>query len=124
MRWPAVVAVLALCAPASARAAEVRVENGVLKYGGVPGRVSNTTFASAAGGAVTITRGAEDDDELHPGAGCMTVGMDVSCTGAERAEIDAGDMSDRITASTSALLSTAVSMRLRLITGLCLASGG
>jgi hypothetical protein len=99
MRWPAVIAVLALCAPASARAAEVRVDGGVLEYRGAPGRVSNTTFAGAAGGAVTITRGPEDDDELHPGAGCMTVGTEVSCTGADRAEIDAGDMSDRITAT-------------------------
>ena len=109
VRRLALVILLALAAPASARAADVSVTNGVLRYTGSPGHQSNATFTESTTATVVVSRGDADDDPLSVGAGCTSgPNAGATCTGVTSAVIDAGDMSDRITATqgTTPLLTT------------------
>jgi hypothetical protein len=93
------IALILLVLPASARAADLSVDaNGVLRYSAAAGKVNNATFAEGPDGTVTVGIGTENDDPLVAGAGCNPVAATVVCTGVVSAVIDAGDMSDRITA--------------------------
>jgi hypothetical protein len=95
-----VTLVLVLACPAAAQAAAVSVHDGVLSYTGAPGKVSNATFTEGPAGVVTITRGDMDDDALVAGSDCSAgPGTGATCSGVTSAVIDAGDMSDRITAT-------------------------
>jgi len=90
-----VLAALLWAAPA--HAADVSVTNGILRYTATPGKKSNVTFVETGAGAVQITAGTGDEDGLNPLTGCVA-GAPVVCSGVQSAAIDAGDMSDRITA--------------------------
>src|SRR4051794_6847786 len=99
VRGIAVLLALMFVLPASARAAAVKVDaSGLLTFTAEPGKVNNVTFAEGPNGTVTLGVGAENNDPLVPGTGCSTVAATVVCTGVTSAAIDAGDMSDRITA--------------------------
>ena len=95
------IALILLALPASARAADVSVDaNGVLRYAAAPGKVSNVRFTETAPGTVSVERfpgAGEDDDAIDPGAGC-TGGNPYVCSGVLSAQLDAGDMSDRLEA--------------------------
>src|SRR4051794_5063451 len=97
VRLAVVTVLLALAAPSAARAADVSVANGMLRYAATPGAVSNVTFTETTTGTVQIAIGADDSDGLTALAGC-TPGTPVVCTGVTSAAIDAGDGNDRITA--------------------------
>jgi Ca2+-binding RTX toxin-like protein len=101
VRLAVLTVLLALAAPAVARAADVSVTNGILRYTATPGKVSNVAFVESAPGTVQINVGAEDTEALNPLAGCAA-GTPVVCTGdtgVTSVAADAGDMSDRITAT-------------------------
>ena len=91
--------VFLLALPASARAADVSFSSGVLKFTAAPGKVSNVTFVEAPTGTVTIERITDDKDTFGTVTNCArdsdTV---VTCTGVTSAVLDAGDMSDRLSA--------------------------
>jgi Ca2+-binding RTX toxin-like protein len=102
VRLAVLTVLVALAAPASARAADVSVSNGVLRYTAAPGKVSNARFTETAAQTVVINRDSADDDALVAGAGCvLAVAPDTfaTCSGVTSAAIDAGDQADRITAS-------------------------
>ena len=92
---------LALVAPAAAAAADVSVSGGVLRYAATPGAVNNVSFTEKPAGTVTVERGLKDVDPLVAGTGCRPgpAAASVTCTGVVQAEIDVGDMSDRVTAT-------------------------
>ena len=100
VRRLAVLIVLALAAPSAAQAADVSVTSGVLRYTAAPGKVSNATFTENAPGSVTIARetGTDTDPLVVVGTGCSGTATSVTCPAVTSAVIDAGDMSDRITA--------------------------
>src|SRR6478609_3066856 len=89
---------VALAAPSAARAADVFVDNGVLRYTAAPGKTSNVTFLESGAGTVQISVGSGDNDGLTPIAPNCLPGTPVTCTGVTSAAIDAGDQNDRITA--------------------------
>lgn len=94
-----VLLALMLVLPASARAADLRVESGVLKYTAAAGKVSNVRFTETGTGTVRVERFplTEDDDAITPGPGCTPTNPYV-CTGVTSAILDAGDQSDRLEA--------------------------
>src|SRR3954469_15535488 len=96
----AVLSVLvALTAPSAARAADVVVDNGVLRYTAAPGKTSNVTFTETSSATVTVAREmSTDKDPLTLAAGCTGTTDSAICTGVMSAAIDAGDGNDRITA--------------------------
>ena len=89
---------LILCMPATAQAASLTVSGGVLRYTATPGRISNVTFMETSPGTVIVTRGERGrrrDQRLGLPGGALTF----TCGGVtSRLELDAGDMSDRLTA--------------------------
>jgi hypothetical protein len=99
-RGIAVLLALVFVPPATAHAATVSVDaNGLLKYTAAAGQKNNVTFAESPNGTVTVGVGAEDQDPLVAGQGCTPgAGSTVVCPGVTSATIDAGDVSDRITA--------------------------
>ena len=93
------IALILLALPATAHAADVSVDaGGVLHFTGAPGTVSNANFAENPVGTVTVSTGTDNTDALVAGTGCNAVSTTVVCAGVTAAVIDAGDMSDRITA--------------------------
>jgi hypothetical protein len=101
VRGIAVVLALVFALPASARAADVTFSDGVLHYTGAPGLVSNVTFDESlvTPGNVTLTRVTDDSDSFGTVTGCSQGSPTVvTCAGVTSAVIDAGDMSDRVTA--------------------------
>src|SRR3954453_11865201 len=98
----AVLTALALAFPAAARAADLSVTGGILRYTASPGHVSNVTFVEGTTEGpvqVFVTRAtATDDDPLLVGAGCTGDADSATCSGPASVVIDAGDQSDRITA--------------------------
>jgi hypothetical protein len=99
VRWLVVSFAFLFVLPASAHAADVSVTDGVLRFTAVAGKVNNATFAENPTGTVTVGVAAEDKDPLVAGAGCTAVTTTVVCAGVTGAVIDAGDQSDRITAT-------------------------
>ncbi len=89
---------VALAAPSAASAADVFVDNGVLRYTATPGKTSNVTFLESGAGTVQISTGSGDNDGLTPIAPNCLAGTPVTCTGVTSAAIDAGDQNDRVTA--------------------------
>ena len=82
VRGIAVALALVFVLPASARAADVKVDaNGLLTFTALPGKVNNVTFAEGPNGTVTLGIGADNDDALVPGTGCSAVAATVVCTG-------------------------------------------
>ncbi|HEY6890256.1 MAG TPA: Ig-like domain-containing protein [Solirubrobacter sp.] len=93
------IALILLALPASARAADVSVDaNHLLHYTAAAGKVNNATFAEGPDGTVTVGVASGDQDPLVAGTGCSAVAATVVCPGVANAVIDAGDMSDRVTA--------------------------
>lgn len=90
---------LFLALPASARAADVSVNGGVLRFTAAPGLVNNVTFAESPPGTVTVGVATANEDTLVAGAGCTPAGTTVVCSGVTSAVIDVGDESDRVTAA-------------------------
>ncbi|HWK26226.1 MAG TPA: Ig-like domain-containing protein [Solirubrobacter sp.] len=84
--------------PASASAADVRAENGQLRFTAAAGKVNNVTFEEGPDGTVTVATAVADEDPLVAGAGCTPLAATVVCAGITSAVIDAGDQADRITA--------------------------
>lgn len=96
-----VLPIALVCAfPASASAADVSVDGGLLRFSAAPGKVNNVTFeeSTTTAAEVTITTGIGDEDPLVAGAGCTAIAATVVCSGVMSALIDAGDGADRITA--------------------------
>jgi hypothetical protein len=101
LRRLVVLLALAFVLPPSAHAADVTLTDGLLRYTGAPGKVSNVNFdeSLATPGNVTVTRVTDDNDAFGIVTGCTpTSPTVVTCTGVTSAAIEAGDMSDRITA--------------------------
>ena len=97
VRLAVLTVLVALAAPSAARAADVVVDNGVLRYTATAGKTSNVTFLESGAATVQISVGSGDNDGLTPGTGCLP-GTPVTCSGVTSAAIDAGDQADRITA--------------------------
>src|SRR6478735_4061440 len=98
VRLAVLTILVALAVPSAARAADVFVDNGVLRYTATPGKTSNVTFLESAPATVQITTGTGDDDGLTPIFPTCMPGPPVTCSGVTSAAIDAGDQGDRITA--------------------------
>ena len=97
----AILVALGFVLPSTAQAADVTLDNtGMLTYTASPGKVNNVTFVEAPTGTVTIERISEDTDAFGAVSGCATTSATVlTCVGVKRADIDAGDDNDRVTAT-------------------------
>ena len=92
------IALIVFALPASAHAADVSVDAGLLRYTATAGAKNNVTFAEGPAQTVTVGVATDDNDPLVAGPGCTAAGATVVCAGVTSAVIDAGDMSDRVTA--------------------------
>jgi Ca2+-binding RTX toxin-like protein len=89
---------LLLALPASAGAATLTLSGSTLSYTGAPGGVSNVTFVEpGTPRRVEVTRAATDTDPITA-TGCSVAGSTYTCDNVATLVINAGDMSDRITA--------------------------
>lgn len=84
--------------PSAAQAATLTLSGGVLRYTATPGGVSNVLFTESAG-TITVTRPPSTDTDPFTLTGCSGTADTATCTGVQRIEVDAGDGSDRITAT-------------------------
>ena len=92
--------VFLLALPASARAADVSVSSGVLKFTAAPGKVNNVTLAESPTATVTVGVATEDADHPRRRGRLLERRSDRRMPrGVTSAVIDVGDMSDRVTAT-------------------------
>jgi Ca2+-binding RTX toxin-like protein len=98
VRRLAVLIALMLALPAGAEAATLTLSGGTLTYTGAPQGVSNVTFVeTTTPRRVEVTRAASDTDPITV-TGCSVAGSTYTCDNVTSVVVDAGDMSDRITA--------------------------
>ncbi|MDA0184560.1 Ig-like domain-containing protein [Solirubrobacter phytolaccae] len=97
VRRALVLTLLTLAVPSAAQAATVTLSGGVLRYAATAGEVSNVLFTES-GGTLTVTRATGDTDPFTL-SGCGGTTDSATCTGVTRIEVDAGDGSDRVTAT-------------------------
>lgn len=114
----AILVALVLVMPATAQAAQLSVgDDRVLRYTAAPGKVSNVVFTEPSPGTIVVTIGDRNDDVITPGARCSGTGNGpFTCVEATSGELDAGDESDRLQA-TSGMPPSGISIPLTMVGG-------